>query len=123
MSSKLASLPAKVSEVIKAEFTAIDASTDLKKYNADFLEKHKDSASHVVSAVKIQKLLGEDVKKCEKDLKDLLRLKSADWEPAAEALGLLFQWRSSEAEAFKEAAHKTWPEVTLFNPAPPAPPS
>ncbi|KAI8623604.1 tetratricopeptide [Xylariaceae sp. FL1651] len=119
LDSRLDSLPAKVAEVIKSEFTAIGASTDLKKYNAEFLEKHKDSAPHVVSAVKIQKLLGEDQEKCEKALGDILRLKSVDWEPAAEALGLLFQWRSGEAEAFKKAAHETWPEVTLFNPPPP----
>ncbi|KAI1171594.1 tetratricopeptide [Nemania sp. FL0916] len=118
---KLASLPPKVAEVIKSEFTAIDASADLKKYNADFLAKHKDSAPHVVSAVKIQKLLGEDQKTCERALFDILKLKSDDWEPAAEALGLLFQWRSSEAEAFKKAAEQSWPEVTLFSPPPPPP--
>ncbi|KAI1161133.1 tetratricopeptide [Nemania serpens] len=122
VNSKLASLPAKVAEVIKTEFTAIGASTDLKKYNAEFLAKHKDSAPHVVSAIKIQKLLGEDLKTCEKALFDVLKLDSADWEPAAESLGLLFQWRSSEAEAFKKAAEETWPEVTLFKP-PPSPPT
>ncbi|KAJ2972247.1 hypothetical protein NUW58_g9225 [Xylaria curta] len=119
LSSKLASLPAQVAEVIKTEFTAISASTDLKKYNAEFLGKHKDSAPHVVSAIKIQKLLGEDQKTCEKALFNVLKLKSENWEPAAEALGLLFQWRSGEAEAFKNAAEKTWPEVTLFSPPPP----
>ncbi|TGJ86498.1 hypothetical protein E0Z10_g2274 [Xylaria hypoxylon] len=122
MSAKLASLPAKVTEVIKTEFTAIDASTDLKKYNPEFLERHKDSAAHVVSAIKIRKLLGEDQKACEKALFDVLSLNTDDWEPAAEALGLLFQWRSSEAEAFRKAADETWPEVTLFKP-PPTPPT
>ncbi|KAI8946652.1 tetratricopeptide [Xylaria longipes] len=121
LSSKLASLPAKVAEVIKTEFTAIPPSTDLKEYNAEFLKQHKDSAPHVVSAVKIQKLLGEDQNTCEKALFDILKLKSDNWEPAAEALGLLFQWRSGEAEAFKKAAEETWPEVTLFKPPPPPP--
>jgi N-alpha-acetyltransferase 15/16, NatA auxiliary subunit len=116
--SKLASLPAKVAEVIKSEFTALETSTDLKKHNAEFLEKHRHSAPHVVSAVKIQKLLGEDPKTCEKGLFSVLSLKSADWEPAAEALGLLLQWRSGEAETFKKAAQETWPEVTLFSPPP-----
>lgn len=114
----MASLPAKVAEVIKAEFTVLEASTDLKKYNADFLEKHKDSPAHVVSGVKIQKLLGEDQKTCEKALFDILTLDAADWEPAAEALGLLFQWRSGDGEAFRKAAQEKWPEVTLFSPAP-----
>ncbi|KAI0872202.1 tetratricopeptide [Hypoxylon argillaceum] len=119
--SKLASLPAKAAEVIKSEFTALETSADLKKHNAEFLAKHKDSAPHVVSAVKIQKLLGEDQKTCEKGLFGVLSLKSANWEPAAEALGLLLQWRSSEAETFKKAAQETWPEVTLFSPLPPPP--
>ncbi|GAP82829.1 putative NMDA receptor-regulated protein 1 [Rosellinia necatrix] len=123
INSKLASLPAQVAEVIKTEFTAISASTDLKKYNAEFLESHQDSAAHVVSGVKIQKLLGEDQGTCEKALFDVLSLKGDDWEPAAEALGLLLQWRSSEAETFKKAAEETWPEVTLFKPTPPPPAS
>ncbi|KAI0398499.1 tetratricopeptide [Xylariaceae sp. FL0594] len=118
MNTKLPSLPAKVAEVIKAEFTAIEPSTDLKQYNADFLARHKDSAPHVVSAVKVQKFLGEDVKVCEQGLKEVLGMKSTNWEPAAEALALLFQWHSSEAEAFKKAAHDVWPEVTLFSPPP-----
>lgn len=118
VNAKMASLPAKVAEVIKAEFTVLEASTDLKKYNADFLEKHKDSPAHVVSGVKIQKLLGEDQKTCEKALFDILTLDAADWEPAAEALGLLFQWRSGDGEAFRKAAQEKWPEVTLFSPAP-----
>lgn len=75
----------------------------------------------MVSAIKNQKLLGEDQKTCEKALFDILKLDNADWEPAAEALGLLFQWRSSEAEAFKKAAEETWPEVTLFQPLPSPP--
>ncbi|KAI0426834.1 tetratricopeptide [Xylaria sp. FL1042] len=122
MNSKLSSLPAKVAEAVKAAYTAIDTSTDLKKYNAEFLEKHKTSPAHVVSAIKIQKLLGEDQKTCEKALFGVLSLKGDDWEPAAEALGLLYQWRSSEADAFRKAADETWPEVTLFNP-PPSPPT
>ncbi|KAI1325012.1 tetratricopeptide [Xylariaceae sp. FL0255] len=116
--TKLSSFPEKAAEVMKSEFTAIKAGTDLKKYNQDFLSKHKDSSAHVVSAVKVQKILGEDTKKCEKDLNGVLSLKNADWEPAAEALGLLAQWRSSEVDAFRKAAHETYPEVTLFAPPP-----
>ncbi|KAI0521289.1 tetratricopeptide [Xylaria bambusicola] len=121
LTSAVASLPAKVAEVINSEFTAIDASTDLKKYNAEFLEKNKDSAAHVVSAIKIRKLLGEDQKACEKALFGILDMKSDDWEAAAEALGLFYQWRSSEADAFRKAAEEKWPEVTLFKPPPPPP--
>ncbi|KAI0159832.1 tetratricopeptide [Xylariaceae sp. FL1272] len=118
LDAKLGSLPVKVADVVKSDFTAIEPSTDLKKCNADFLQKHKDSASHVVAAVKVQRILGEDLKKCEQDLAGILKIKTDDWEPAAEALGLLAQWRSEEAETFKKAAHETWPEVSLFAPPP-----
>ncbi|KAI5926232.1 NMDA receptor-regulated protein 1-domain-containing protein [Camillea tinctor] len=114
LDSKLASLPSKVTEVLKSEFKAIEASADLKAYNAEFLEKHKDSASHVISAIKTRKLLGEDAEQCEKDLNNVLSLASIDYETAAEALSLFMQWRSSGADAFKKASHEKWPEVTLF---------
>ncbi|KAI1334949.1 NMDA receptor-regulated protein 1-domain-containing protein [Xylariaceae sp. FL0016] len=113
LKTKLSSLSSKVQEVLK-DFTAIDASTDLKKYNTDFEAKHKDSAPHTISSIKIRKLLGEDSKQCEKDLANVLSVKNVEYEYAAEALGLLQQWRSPEAEAFKKAAHAKWPEVTIF---------
>ncbi|KAI1504545.1 NMDA receptor-regulated protein 1-domain-containing protein [Biscogniauxia marginata] len=114
LDTKLASLPSKVADVLKSSFTAIEASTDLKSYNAEFERKHKDSPLHVISAIKTRKLLGEDAKQCENDLTNVLSLESIDYETAAEALGLLWQWRSSEADAFKKASHEKWPEVTLF---------
>ncbi|KAI1214261.1 N-terminal acetyltransferase A, auxiliary subunit [Annulohypoxylon truncatum] len=114
LNEKLGSLPPKVAEVLKSGFTAIDASADLKKFNADFQQKHKDSAEHVISATKIERLLGDDKKKSEKDLAGVLSLKDIQYDQAAEALALLEQWRSSEAETFKKAAHEKWPEVTAF---------
>ncbi|KAI0485066.1 NMDA receptor-regulated protein 1-domain-containing protein [Xylariaceae sp. FL0804] len=114
LDAKLPALPSKVAEVLKSDFTSIDASTDLKKYNADFEQKYRDSAPHVISAIKVRKLLGEDSQKCEKDLSGILGLQSVDYELAAEALGQLKQWRSSEAESFTKMAREKWPEVTLF---------
>ncbi|KAI1383004.1 N-terminal acetyltransferase A, auxiliary subunit [Hypoxylon trugodes] len=114
LNSKLASLPPKVAEVLKSEFKVVDASADLKKFNADFKEKHKDSAAHVISAIKIERLLGEDKKKSEKDLVAALSLKDIEHEQATESLALLRQWRSAEVDAFKTAAHQKWPEVTAF---------
>ncbi|OTA87776.1 hypothetical protein M434DRAFT_399365 [Hypoxylon sp. CO27-5] len=114
LNSKLESLPPKVAEVLKSEFTAVDASTDLKKFNDDFKEKHKDSPSHVISAIQAEKLLGGDKKKSEKDLAGVLNLKGIQHDQAIEVLALLKSWRSSEADAFKEAAHEKWPEVTAF---------
>ncbi|KAI0834328.1 N-terminal acetyltransferase A, auxiliary subunit [Hypoxylon sp. FL0890] len=114
LNSKLESLPPKVAEVLKAEFTAVDASADLKKFNADFKEKHKDSPPHVISAIQAEKLLGEDKKKAEKDLAGVISLKNIQHDQAIEVLALLKSWRSSEADTFKTAAHEKWPEVTAF---------
>ncbi|KAI6091280.1 N-terminal acetyltransferase A, auxiliary subunit [Hypoxylon rubiginosum] len=114
LNAKMGSLPAKVAELLKSKFTAIDASADLKKFNADFRAKHKDSPSHVISAIKSERLLGEDKKKSEKGLAEVLGLKTIEYEQAVEAFALLKQWRSSEADAFKVASHKKWPEVTAF---------
>ncbi|KAI0380641.1 N-terminal acetyltransferase A, auxiliary subunit [Hypomontagnella monticulosa] len=114
LNSKATSPAPKVIEVLKSGFTALDASADLKKYNASFLEKHKNSSAHVISAIKTERLLGEDKKKSEKDLVGVLKLGDVQHEQAIEALALLKQWRSSEADAFKKAAHEKWPEVTAF---------
>ncbi|KAI1872760.1 hypothetical protein JX265_004863 [Neoarthrinium moseri] len=114
LNTKLASLPAKVQEVIKSEFTALDASTDLKKYNADFQAKNSNSAPHVIAAIKAKKLLGEDQSKVEKELADVLSVKGIKFEDAKEVLALLRGWRSKEVDGFKKAAAEKWPEVTAF---------
>ncbi|KAI0110233.1 N-terminal acetyltransferase A, auxiliary subunit [Daldinia grandis] len=114
LDSKMESLPPKVAEVLKSEFTIIDAREDLKKYNANFQEKHKNSPPHVISAVKAERLIGEDKKKTEQDLAGVLNLKDIHHEHAEEVLAILRQWRSDEADSFKAAAHEKWPEVTVF---------
>ncbi|KAI2617732.1 N-terminal acetyltransferase A, auxiliary subunit [Hypomontagnella submonticulosa] len=114
LNSKTTSLAPKVVEVLKSGFTAVDASADLKRYNTSFQEKHKNSSAHVISAIKTERLLGEDKKKSEKDLVGVLKLEDVQHEQAIEALALLRQWRSSEADTFKKAAHEKWPEVTAF---------
>ncbi|KAI4869974.1 N-terminal acetyltransferase A, auxiliary subunit [Hypoxylon rubiginosum] len=114
LNSKIKSLPSKVAEVLKSRFTTVDAFADLKKFNADYQEKHRDSPSHVISAIKSERLLGEDKKKSEKGLAGVLGLKAIEYEQAAEAFALLKQWRSSEVDTFKAAAHEKWPEVTAF---------
>ncbi|KAH6646275.1 tetratricopeptide [Truncatella angustata] len=114
LNTKLDSLPAKAQEVIKAEFDTLDASTDLKKYNADFEAKHKESASHVIAAVKAKKHLGEDQSKVEKELSEVLNVKDITFEQATEVLDLLRGWRSKEVDDFKKKAAGKWPEVTAF---------
>ncbi|KAI2610518.1 N-terminal acetyltransferase A, auxiliary subunit [Hypoxylon sp. NC1633] len=114
LNSKISSLPDKVADVLKSGFTAVDRSADLKKFNADFRAKHNDSASHVISAIKTERLLGGDKPKSEKDLAAVLDIKDVQYEQAAEALSLLKQWRSGEADLLKKAAHEKWPEVSVF---------
>ncbi|KAI5862529.1 N-terminal acetyltransferase A, auxiliary subunit [Durotheca rogersii] len=114
LNSKIDSLPSKTVEVLKSVFTLVDSSTDLKNYNADFWEKHKDSAAHVISAIKIERFLGGDKAKTEKDIATVLDIQDVHYEQAEEALAILRQWRSSEADAFKAAAHEKWPNVTAF---------
>ncbi|KAK9789874.1 putative N-alpha-acetyltransferase 16, NatA auxiliary subunit [Seiridium cardinale] len=114
LNTKLASLPAKAQEVIKAEFDALDASTDLKKYNADFETKHKGSAPHVIAAIKAKKHLGEDQAKVEKELSEVVAIEGIQFQQAQEVLSLLRSWRSKEVDGFKKKAAEKWPEVTAF---------
>lgn len=115
LNSALDSLPAKVQETVKAEFTAIPATADLKKLNADFLKEHgSSSARHRVSAARAAAALGEPRAESEKSLTDALRIDSVTFNDAGEILELLRSWRSSAAADFKKAAHEKWPEVTVF---------
>lgn len=114
LNTKLNSLPPKTQEVVKAEFDVLDASTDLKKYNDEFEAKHKDSAPHVVAAIKAKKHLGEDQAKVEKELTEVISIQGVDFEVAQEVLELLRSWRSKEVDGFKKQAAQKWPEVTVF---------
>lgn len=114
LNSKTTSLPPKAQEVIKAEFDTLDASADLKKYNTDFQAKHKDSAAHMIAAVKAKKHLGEGQSEVEKELTEIIDIKDVNFQQAQEVLGLLRSWRSKEVDAFKTKAASKWPEVTAF---------
>jgi tetratricopeptide (TPR) repeat protein len=102
----------KVLEVLKAEFKTIEESTDLNKYNDEYEAANKDSAPHVISAIKARKLLGQDKAKSEEALIQVLDHTGIEFTDAVEALETLKQWKSSQVEAFKKAALAKWPEVT-----------
>lgn len=114
LKAKMASLPTKVQEVIKSEFTFIEPSADLKKYNADFESKHKESPLHKLSAVKTKKTLGEEKEKCEKELMGVLGMVNVKFEDALEAMKVLEEWRSKSVDEFRGKAKAEWPEVTAF---------
>jgi peptide alpha-N-acetyltransferase len=108
-------LPPKVLETLKAEFTAVDATADLSKYNQDFQEKHQDSPLHVLSAVKARLALGVDLAKCEKEVTGLIEHASASFNDAVAALETLKSWRSAEIDSFRKAALTRWPNVTRLS--------
>lgn len=114
LSQDLSTLPAKVAEVINAEFTEIPASADLSKVNAEFKEKHKTSAQHVLSSIRVQEQLGGERSKLSTDVVGILQLDGVQWEDAHDAQELLQDWKSSELSEFKKAAAKMWPESSIF---------
>ena len=105
-------LPPKAVEVLKEGFKSIDSSTDLKKYNDEFQAKNKNSPAHVLAAIRTKKMLGEDGKKCDKEVTGLLDIPSVTFTDAIDALETLKCWWSAEVEAFRKAALTKWPEVT-----------
>jgi N-alpha-acetyltransferase 15/16, NatA auxiliary subunit len=109
----LESLPPKVQEVIKSEFSAVPATADLKQLNAEFRQQHKDSPEHTLAAIRTAKLLGEDQAQCEKDLLEALETKNITFDQAASMLETLKQWKGG-VTSFQKAAHERWPAVTLF---------
>ena len=110
----LSSLPPKVQEIIKLEFTIIPPSTDLKKLNSDFRAKHKESTEHAHAAIRAAYLLGQDKASSEKELVNLLQLKSVTFAAASNIIETLKQWGGSEVGAFKKAASEKWPNVSLL---------
>lgn len=114
LNTDLETLPAKVAEVIKAEFTEVPASADLAKLNQEFREKHKASPQHVLSSIRVQEKLGEDSSKLGKDVVGLLKLDGIQLEEAEDAQKLLKSWKSSDLEAFQSAAAAKWPESSIF---------
>ncbi|KAJ2902689.1 hypothetical protein MKZ38_000274 [Zalerion maritima] len=106
-------IPERVLELVNAEFN-VDAKTDIKKMNTEFWTKNQDSPDHVLSSIKAQKMLGDDMATCEEAVEELLSMDNVTFEVAGKALQTLRSWRSGQADAFRQAAHDKWPEVTLF---------
>ncbi|OAA53054.1 Alpha-acetyltransferase 15, NatA [Cordyceps fumosorosea ARSEF 2679] len=105
-------LPAKVFEVLKAEFTAVDVAADLSQYNADYQAEHKDSIRSILSFVAAERALNGSNDTSVTQLTASLNLPSTTFSDAIEVLETLKGWNSSEAAVFQEAAHAKFPEVT-----------
>ena len=114
LNKDLETLPPKVVEVIKAEFTEIPASADLAKVNREFREKHKNSPQHVLASIRAQDRLGEDRGKLSKDIIALLQLEGVALEDASDAQEVLKSWKSADLDGFKQTAAQKWPESSTF---------
>ena len=112
MNEELESLPAKVQEVIKAEWKSLGATAGLKKVNDDFYATHKSSPRHVLSAIKVRRELGESKDKYEQDVVDMASMKDLTFEDAVMVLDTLTTWKSGKTEEFRKAALGRWPDVT-----------
>lgn len=114
LNTDLATLPSKVTEVIKVEFTEVPASADLAKVNQEFREKHKASAKHVLASLRVRAALGEDHGKLGRDVVGLLQVPEIELEDAIDAQEVLAGWKSNELDGFKKAAAGKWPEASVF---------
>ena len=108
------SLPGKVLEVLQKEFTIIEPSTDLEKYNNDYASSHKDSPRHAIASVKAKRSIGGDRSQCARELIGLLDLEAITPENALDIMATLRSWRSPEIEGFKTKAKGKWPQFTRF---------
>jgi peptide alpha-N-acetyltransferase len=105
----------KTAEVIKSEFTLFPDSTTLSQFNSDFLLKHKDSARHIITSVRVRHSLhSSDISEDEADLLIALNLPGTTLEEAIEGLELLSSLKSSKPETYRSNAKSKWPEATAF---------
>ncbi|TVY86554.1 N-alpha-acetyltransferase, NatA auxiliary subunit [Lachnellula willkommii] len=111
----LATLPPKVAEIIKSEFTLLPESVSLTQFNNDYLSKHKDCARRTLSGLSARKLLDHDLApSADADVVEVLKIDDVSMEVAIEGLELLQSWKSGELEAFRKAAAAKWPNATVF---------
>ena len=113
-------LPSKVKEVIDNSYLSRLSSKSLEECNEEYLESHKDSAAHIQSVVRFRQILKpnqeETRSKGEKDLQTAISLDSAALTEAIEGLSISddIGVRPEARKAYVEAAHKRWPEASIF---------
>ena len=112
--SASATIPEKIAEVIKAEFTLFPDSTTPSEFNEDFLSRYSDSAPHIYAALRVRQLLpSHDKQKSEAKVLACLQIPGIKLAEAIEGLELLSSWRSN-TESYLSQAHSLWPEATAF---------
>jgi hypothetical protein len=111
----------KVSELIKAELEPIFPSPnpDLKKFNDEWLEKHKLSTEHVLAGLQARQHLNKATKEAnENEILHLLGVGRQDTTLANTemAVDVVKGWHGDVGRVL-EAARAQWPEATAFQAA------
>ena len=98
----------------------LDNQKSLQDLNEEHLAKHKDSAAHVQSVVRLRHALKPEDKETKttsaKDLQDTLQSDHISLSDAEEGMRLLDEIRAgAEAkEAYLHVSREKWPEATVF---------
>lgn len=87
--------------------------TELSAYNDEFLEKNKDSAAHVRSALRIRSVLKPEAKKDMSPLLSVLDIESTTLDEANEGLKLLYSFGVDE-NGYKTKAAAKFPLAKVF---------
>lgn len=108
-------LASRSGEIIKSGFNLIPSTSDLSKFNDEFLSRHKNCARRTTSALAVRKLLNPGSSAvCEKDIAAVISLPTISLQEATEALQLLTSWKSGEVEGLRSKAAAKWPNATIF---------
>ena len=93
------------------------ASTDLKKFNDDWLEKNKDGAEHVLAGLQARQHLHKASKDAnEKEVLELLERQETLLPDAVMAVEVVREWGGDVAKV-TATARERWPEASAFHEA------
>ncbi|KAM5453833.1 hypothetical protein MaudCBS49596_002456 [Microsporum audouinii] len=110
--------PPDIIDLINAEFDILlPKSTDLTKWNEEFLSSHAKSAAHVQAALTVRQMLSPESKgQSEKDLISSIDLDTTTLEDALAGLSLLDDWGSAaETKAsYSTNARRRWTKASVF---------
>lgn len=99
--------------MLEAEFTTVPPSTDLRKLNLEFRAQNSRNALHTLAALRVDKLLGTDKDKCQREAIDILKEPGATLDDAQLVRDALQEW-GAELGPFKSVARDRWPEASAF---------
>lgn len=114
-------MPEQVQTVIDQTFLSkFDSKQGLDQMNEDYFAKHKSSAPHVHSVVRLRHILEQRMDNTNntsvKDLVETLKLDHITMKQAIEGLEVLKEINagSEGEEAYKKEARDRWPRATAF---------